>query len=56
MNPEEFALMADKIAKDCQGDPEMSHSNLDDLMAKVLRELGYGKGVDIIESTIRWCA
>jgi len=38
------------------GDFEQSHSAMDDLMAKVLVELGYGEGVAIFRKQKKWYA
>ena len=38
------------------GDEEGDHGAMDDLMGKQLRELGYGKGVDIFNDTDKWYA
>jgi len=31
-----------------------AHSDMDEIMCRLLRELGYGKGVDIFEKAERW--
>lgn len=36
--------------------PEMAHILADELMCKLLRELGYGEGVDIFEKMDKWYA
>jgi hypothetical protein len=38
------------------GDTEVDHGNMDDLMAEVLTELGYGIGVAIWQHVERWYA
>lgn len=40
------------------GDPEQAHCEADDLMCQVLREAGFGEGVDIYEDPefTRWFA
>ena len=35
-------------------DTEMAHILADELMCKLLRELGYGEGVDIFEQMDKW--
>jgi hypothetical protein len=35
-------------------DTEMAHIMADELMCKLLRELGYGDGVDIFENMNKW--
>ncbi|MEE9366059.1 MAG: hypothetical protein V3W44_05160 [Dehalococcoidales bacterium] len=37
-----------------EGDNPESHIAADELMCKVLEDLGYGKGVEIFKETIRW--
>lgn len=37
-----------------ENDTEMTHIYMDELMCKLLRELGYGDGVDIFEETNKW--
>lgn len=34
--------------------PEVAHILADELMCKLLRELGYGEGVDIFEKMDKW--
>lgn len=54
MTPQEFR---DKMSDALDNwDTETAHANADDLMCRVLRELGYGEGVDIFESTPKWYA
>ena len=33
---------------------ERAHNHADELMCKLLRELGYGEGVDIFEKMDKW--
>lgn len=56
MTPEEFKEKMQEIKAERHDDPEVSHIAMDDEMCDLLRELGYGEGVDIIESTTRWYA
>ena len=61
MTPTEFleALKEiDKMAKRPRGydDLEQFHSDADDLMCEILRNLGYGDGVDFFENHERWYA
>ena len=56
MTPEEFHEEVYRIYKKYEDDPEVSHIKFDDIMGKVLRDLGYYAGMDVIETTIRWCA
>ena len=51
MTPEEFKIEAMKIYVENKGFAgEEGHSEVDDLMIKCLRELGYGEGLDILWS------
>lgn len=52
--PEEFEIKMQEIKNTTEGDKEMAHGKMDDLMAQVLVELGYGKGIDIFESQDKW--
>lgn len=63
MTPEEFAsrmLEASKINFEipglisCRRDVEESHIAMDDLMCEVLREAGYGVGIDIFVAAEKW--
>lgn len=61
MTPEEFAK-AMKTASYNLNDPtghpyydeEDAHREMDGIMANLLRQLGYGKGIDIFENTNKW--
>ena len=61
MTPEEFAKVMKK-ASDNLNDPtghpyydeEDAHSKMDGIMADLLRQLGYGEGIDIFENTNKW--
>jgi len=37
-------------------DPEGSHSQADDLLCEVLREMGYGAGIVLFENMPKWYA
>lgn len=54
MTPEAFAKRMQQIAD--SDEPESAHIDADDLMCFALRELGYGKGVDIFEDMKKWYA
>lgn len=56
MTPEEFANKMRDIIKECEGDAEDIHYDLDICMCNLLRELGYGEGVDIFLAQERWYA
>lgn len=59
MTPEEFKNEMQKISNR-QGekyiDVEITHAEADDLMCEMLRELGYGEGVDVFEDMPKWYA
>ena len=51
MTPEEFKIEAMNIYVKYRGyTEEEGHSDIDDLMTKCLKELGYGDGLDILWS------
>lgn len=54
MTPEEFYKEMKKISK--IGDREQAHGLADELMCKVLTQLGYKKGIDIYNSMEQWYA
>lgn len=59
MTPEEFKNrmleISDQLGKNfC--DEEITHSEADGLMCDLLRELGYGEGVDVFEDMPKWYA
>ena len=54
MSPEKFRL--EMIFAFKSGDTEADHGKADDLMCKLLTELGYGEGVKIFESMKKWYA
>ena len=56
MTPEEFEAEIMALEQQYNGDWEALHSKTDDLMMKVLTELGYGSGVRLLEGHERWCA
>jgi len=53
MTPEEFAAKMRKIYEG-RYDLERYHGDADDLMVLLLRQLGYGEGVDLFEGSERW--
>ena len=53
--PDEFAAAMAEIAEKERFEDDM-HEAMDDLMCEVLRELGYGEGIDIYEDTAKWYA
>ena len=64
MSPDEFKERMQKASEITytfttgltQFDAESAHSEGDDLMCQVLRELGYGEGIDIFEQMEKWYA
>ena len=57
----EMARLADMLdhREDFSGwyiDEETTHIMVDELMCDILRELGYGEGVDIFEKMPKWYA
>jgi len=56
MTPEEFRAEMDGLSKTANDDPEKWHLLADKLMHKVLRELGYGDGIDIWDQYGGWYA
>lgn len=63
MTPEEFKLAmldASLTTYEFEGhhyiDHETAHEKMDDLMCQVLKELGYGDGIDIFSVTTKWYA
>jgi len=54
MSPEQFAEKMRKIADG--DDREARHIEADNLMCKVLDNLGFGKGVEIFQDMSRWYA
>lgn len=53
MTPAEFADEMRAIAQ-LKGDIESSHAKADELMARVLEELGYGAGIRWFRDMERW--
>ncbi len=54
--PEEFAKQMQQIFDDLVGDEEAAHGEMDDLMSKVLIELGYKDGIEIFNKQEKWYA
>lgn len=54
MTPEEFKNRMLEISDNY--DEEMAHIYADGLMCDLLRELGYGEGVDVFEDMPKWYA
>lgn len=59
MTPEEFAAKMQKVYDlhyIKEDDEEVVHSVMDTIMCNLLRQLGYGDGVDIFINTPKWYA
>ena len=56
MTPDEFKQEVQEIIDKLSHDPEMCHYEYDDLCEHVLRELGYGEGIDLVENITFWYA
>ena len=54
INPNEFHQQMLEISR--EPDVEGRHSEADRLLCQVLRQLGYGTGVDVFESMKKWHA
>ena len=53
MTSQEFKEKMERLSK---LDTERRHIEMDDAMCELLRELGYGEGVEIFEDVIKWYA
>lgn len=53
MSPKDFEEKMQELA-DREFDEETRHVAMDELMCKVLIQLGYDKGVDIFDHTEKW--
>ncbi len=49
ITPQDFTQEMSRIASGAKADPERAQSLADDLLGKLLRELGYAAGADIYE-------
>lgn len=59
MTPKEFYEEMLLIKKECldeRDDKELVHVTMDNLMCKLLEELGYGDGVEVFRDTPMWYA
>lgn len=45
-----------RITEECDGDQEVAHIKADDLLCKVLTELGYPRLVEEYENICKWYA
>lgn len=56
MTPEEFAAEMREACEHYKDDRECRHVAMDRIMTNLLRQLGYGKGIDIFANTRKWYA
>lgn len=56
MTPEEFKRKLIRINSDPENTTECVHRAMDEVMCKVLEQLGYGEGVQIFKQTYKWYA
>ena len=56
MTPEDFARAMQIIYNDHYDDTEVLHAEMDTLLIKTLRELGYSEGCDLYVSAPKWYA
>ena len=52
--PEEFLNKMLELKAKRKSDPELLHEEANDLLCAMLRELGYGEGVDVYDSMEKW--
>jgi hypothetical protein len=56
MKPEQFKQLMEQYKVESISDPESAHSKADQLMCRILDELGYGEGVAVFEEVEKWYA
>ena len=54
--PEQFRDEMQKIREEIGGDVEVAHACMDDVLCRVLMELGYRDGVAIFDEQDKWYA
>ena len=54
--PEEFLKQMLELKAKNESSPETMHEEADELLSDMLRELGYGEGVDVFDSMEKWYA
>ena len=54
--PDQFYIQMQKIREELGGDEEVAHARMDDLMCRVLAELGYRDGVGVFDKQDKWYA
>ncbi len=56
ITPEEFYKQMKELHEKFGEDEEVAHSMMDDMICKVLMELGYQEGVDVFRNQAKWYA
>jgi hypothetical protein len=54
MTPDEFKQKMQDAFSISNGDMETQHRFADDLLCDVLKDLGYGDGIEVYESIDKW--
>ena len=54
MTHDDFAERMQAVVDECGKDPERAHSDLDDVMEEVLRDMGFDRGMDIFDKQTKW--
>ena len=52
--PDQFAKDIEEILNEHEHDPAQSHEKMDQYIEKLLKQWGYGEGVEIMERSTRW--
>lgn len=56
MSPEEFYLRMVEVSFNYEDDQEGRHRAMDNIMCDILRQQGYGAGIDVFKNTPKWYA
>lgn len=56
MTPQQFKEEMERTYPARGYDPECAHSHADYIMMQILRQLGYGEGLDIYDKAEKWYA
>ncbi len=56
ISPEEFKARMGQLFNPAEYDEEIAHCDADKLMCDLLRQIGYGEGIDIFEKSDKWYA
>ena len=54
VTPEEFEKHMEDIYDTYYTDPEVCHTLMDEFMADTLKSLGYNKGIEIFDESVKW--